>query len=493
MLTNLELDAARRIGEHYGKEIVLQNKIILYNAIGDMMGDEGKCLRSQVRLAMDAGLGDLYLAQFRGLSSDAGTRAVALLEQECGMSSATAAHIIEWFNVLTGISIDLPESKENSGIPQNGMGAAGGSAQTPAPWEKPKEETKNEETALQKPGPKKAFSLDGKGIIALLLGAALLVVAVIWLMSTQMNKPANAPRATRKIAPTATPTIQEGALAQGATVDGIFLKEISFYQDKEGAYDEKIATDTLNWNDYPTEEKIKLCVRIAVNQAKDSPHILEIYRDKELICKRYRYGDADAFGDTSYESLFGFLPLPGEYTVYLDGQFLGGKKVTVYGGSPMSELFGQGFNTFVCEGESYTLPIKFSDMLARGWKAYGDDLPEVLEPDKMVDVLLTNDTSTSQMVRVNVVNDSNQTQSFMDCEVQGFDSFTYKTGQLSWRDITIGEPLNNSCYKYAIDSIYNHKLGAYEYDFVNQSLYIRLNKDGNVEYFDVDVFCNHAH
>ena len=98
-----ELRALREIYDHYGSQRVLGNPILLSNAIGDILGEDGKKLRNQLRIAMDAGLGKLYLAQLTTPSPDFHDRCLIEL-QNAGLSDVTAKHLIDSLDAMVGFA-----------------------------------------------------------------------------------------------------------------------------------------------------------------------------------------------------------------------------------------------------------------------------------------------------------------------------------------------------------------------------------------------------
>ena len=72
-----EARAMRAIYDHYGCRQVLGNATLLHNALGDYLGEDGRKLRNQVRIAMDSGLGKLYLSQLEHPSEQFSAQAIA--------------------------------------------------------------------------------------------------------------------------------------------------------------------------------------------------------------------------------------------------------------------------------------------------------------------------------------------------------------------------------------------------------------------------------
>ena len=56
--------ALRKLYDHYGCEAILTNPLLMVNGLGDLVQDSGK-FRSQLKMALDAGIGKIYLEQIR--------------------------------------------------------------------------------------------------------------------------------------------------------------------------------------------------------------------------------------------------------------------------------------------------------------------------------------------------------------------------------------------------------------------------------------------
>ena len=97
-----EAKAMRAIYDYYGCRKVLTQPAVLYNALGDLLGEDGRTLYNHVRTAMNAGLGQLYLSQLAAPSSNFPARATELLTSE-GLSTEDAQHLLSLFNDMTGL------------------------------------------------------------------------------------------------------------------------------------------------------------------------------------------------------------------------------------------------------------------------------------------------------------------------------------------------------------------------------------------------------
>ena len=97
-----EAKALRAIYDRYGCQKVLTQPTILYNALGDFLGEDGRKLRSQIRLAMDAGLGRLYLAELAAPTPTRGSAARNLIT-DLDFTADTARLITSLFDDMTGL------------------------------------------------------------------------------------------------------------------------------------------------------------------------------------------------------------------------------------------------------------------------------------------------------------------------------------------------------------------------------------------------------
>ena len=97
----------RTIYDHYGCRQVLGNATLLHNALGDFLGEYGRKLRNQVRIAMDSGLGKLYLSQLEHPSEQFSAQAIDLLT-DAGLAEQTARQLKSLFDAMVGFPADAP-------------------------------------------------------------------------------------------------------------------------------------------------------------------------------------------------------------------------------------------------------------------------------------------------------------------------------------------------------------------------------------------------
>ena len=97
-----EAQALRAIYDRYGCKQVLTQPTMLYNALGDFLGEDGRKLRNQVRTAMDAGLGRLYLSQLTAPTPNFDARAIQLLIDE-DFAEPAAQRLKALFDQMTGL------------------------------------------------------------------------------------------------------------------------------------------------------------------------------------------------------------------------------------------------------------------------------------------------------------------------------------------------------------------------------------------------------
>lgn len=118
MLTQPQREAARQLRERYGKQKLLSNSLMLSNALGDLLGEDGKMLRSRVRMAMDAGVGKLYLEQVDVPGIDFGGLVTARLQGECGFSHEVTADMKAFFDELCGVPAQETPVPEPVAVPR---------------------------------------------------------------------------------------------------------------------------------------------------------------------------------------------------------------------------------------------------------------------------------------------------------------------------------------------------------------------------------------
>ena len=104
MLTQQQLEAVRQLRNHYNKQMLLGNGLVLQNALGDILDEDSQKLRTQIRLAMDSGLGKLYLGLGDNTPDvDFDRQVKTLLEEECGLTSSIATDVQAFFDELAGV------------------------------------------------------------------------------------------------------------------------------------------------------------------------------------------------------------------------------------------------------------------------------------------------------------------------------------------------------------------------------------------------------
>lgn len=144
MATSKEKEAFRNIYEHYGKDKVLDSDVLLYNAIGDILGADGKKLRNQLKMALDAGINKVYLQQLNAPSAGFDQRVIALLE-DAGLSSSSAASIKELYDYMVGFTVvpqPIPQpTPEPQPVEEIRRTPAPQPAPQPSPQPSPAEET----------------------------------------------------------------------------------------------------------------------------------------------------------------------------------------------------------------------------------------------------------------------------------------------------------------------------------------------------------------
>ena len=95
--------AMRMLYDQYGAQTTLTNSAYLVNGLGDLTQDSKK-LRNQMKMALDAGLGRLYLEQIPSGAPDGSfdARVKRLLTEDAGLNEKAAAEISGYFDEMIG-------------------------------------------------------------------------------------------------------------------------------------------------------------------------------------------------------------------------------------------------------------------------------------------------------------------------------------------------------------------------------------------------------
>lgn len=106
----------RQLYDHYGAETLLTNSLLMINGLGDFVQDSGK-FRSQLKMALDAGVGKLYLTQIqsegkRTLSFDVKVKKV--LTEDAGLADTVCKRIMESFDEMIGWSMPVIAQQSKS-------------------------------------------------------------------------------------------------------------------------------------------------------------------------------------------------------------------------------------------------------------------------------------------------------------------------------------------------------------------------------------------
>lgn len=99
--------ALRALYDRYGAQVIFSNNAYLFNGLGDLV-DDVKKLRNQLKMALDAGIGRIYLEQINhGVpDSDFDCRIKILLTDDAGLSDKTANEIMGYFDEMIGWRIN---------------------------------------------------------------------------------------------------------------------------------------------------------------------------------------------------------------------------------------------------------------------------------------------------------------------------------------------------------------------------------------------------
>lgn len=140
--------ALRMLYDRYGRDAVLSNPLMLANGLGDLVQDCQK-LRGQLKMALDAGMGRLYLDQLNDTGApDAAfdRRVKALLTDDVGFSDKLAVELAGYFDEMIGWRDTIrsePKTETTQYTPPR--------AYTPQSW--PKREIDHDESySHQNPG-----------------------------------------------------------------------------------------------------------------------------------------------------------------------------------------------------------------------------------------------------------------------------------------------------------------------------------------------------
>ena len=201
-----EVRAMRAIDDHYGCRQVLGNATLLHNALGDYLGEDGRKLRNQVRIAMDSGLGKLYLSQLEHPSEQFSAQAINLLT-DAGLAEQTARQLKSLFDAMVGFPADTPARPVPPPQPMEPEISRSRSRNNASPAQPPLTEVTREPAQQHfTPAPPKQPSRKNRlGIICL----ALLILALIGTLVQQKARVGGAgssSTATPTVRVTATPT-----------------------------------------------------------------------------------------------------------------------------------------------------------------------------------------------------------------------------------------------------------------------------------------------
>ena len=195
-----EARAMRAIYDHYGCRQVLGNATLLHNALGDYLGEDGRKLRNPVRIAMDSGLGKLYLSQLEHPAEQFSAQAISLLT-DAGLSEQTARQLKNLFDAMVGFPADAPARPVPPPPPPKPEVSRNQSRENTTPVQPPQSETSRKPVPPTPPSPPKKSQKPPRKkrwwIILLLLFLLIGIAAE-----------RNAGVGVSRSAPTATPTVR---------------------------------------------------------------------------------------------------------------------------------------------------------------------------------------------------------------------------------------------------------------------------------------------
>lgn len=100
--------ALRQLYDHYGAESLLSDPVLLSNGFGDLCPDDKK-IRNQLKLALDAGISKLYLAQINATGKPDSSflqRVRTILSEDAGLSEKAIQDLIKAFDEMIGWPTD---------------------------------------------------------------------------------------------------------------------------------------------------------------------------------------------------------------------------------------------------------------------------------------------------------------------------------------------------------------------------------------------------
>ena len=120
--------AMRKLYDRCGAQEVLSNSAYLTSGLGDVLEDSKK-LRNQLKMAMDCGIGRLYLEQLNAGAPDDGfdRRVKILLTENAGLNDASAAELMRYFDEMIGWRASADPQPKPQPPPQAGRQKVNGS------------------------------------------------------------------------------------------------------------------------------------------------------------------------------------------------------------------------------------------------------------------------------------------------------------------------------------------------------------------------------
>ena len=107
--------AMRTLYDQIGMQKVLSEKLYLTTALGDLLQDSQK-LRNQLGMAMDSGMGSMYLNQLQmegKPTSDFQAKVKRVLTEDAGLSDKIALELMKYMDEMIGWQAGADEWKEN--------------------------------------------------------------------------------------------------------------------------------------------------------------------------------------------------------------------------------------------------------------------------------------------------------------------------------------------------------------------------------------------
>lgn len=261
-----EGEALRKLYDQFGPDAVFAQKNFLTNGLGDYLQDSSK-LRNQIRMVMDAGIGDLYLKQLKETGkpdADFSARAKKIIVDDAGLSEQTSDQIMSLFDEMIGWKSEeeiKPKEPPKASVQKDVFQQAMQKDLEPFDTEKPKRSS--------------------KVIIWIIALLVILIGGLLIINQSQGWIPVPWATATPSPTPTPTPTPTEEP-------DPVAIADYDFrfavYSNKDNKYIRYVGKDTTN-DKLEDDSYYTICMIIKNNSSKE----MSIEKITMLIDKEEQY------------------------------------------------------------------------------------------------------------------------------------------------------------------------------------------------------------